>query len=110
MEFNEYQDLTQDTAIYAGKGTVYGLAYTGLGLGEAGEVQGKIKKILRDDDGVVSHEKAVAIGAELGDLLWYVAATAQELGLSLEDIAQGNIAKLASRKKRGVLGGSGDDR
>jgi len=110
MQFNEYQKLTQETAIYPGKGTAMGLAYTGLGLGETGEVQGKIKKILRDDGGELSDEKRVAISKELGDVLWYVAATATELGIPLGEIAQGNIDKLFGRKERGTLQGSGDDR
>lgn len=107
---DSYQAATQDTAIYPGKGTVIGLAYTALGLGEAGEVQGKIKKILRDDNSELSPEKAEAIADELGDLLWYVAACAREIGYDLNQIARRNISKLASRKERGTLGGSGDNR
>jgi len=110
MELNEYQILTQETAIYPGKGTVMGLVYAGLGLGEAGEVQGKIKKVLRDDGGEITAEKREAIAKELGDMLWYVGATATEIGVSLDDIAQGNLDKLASRKERGTLQGSGDER
>jgi NTP pyrophosphatase (non-canonical NTP hydrolase) len=110
MELNDYQAATQDTAIYPGKGTELGLYYAALGLGEAGEVQGKIKKILRDDGGKVSEDKRIAILAELGDLLWYIAAATTELNANLSDVAENNIAKLASRKERGVLGGSGDDR
>lgn len=108
--FDEYQTKATATAIYPGKGEAMGLAYVGLGLGEAGEVQGKIKKILRDDDGVLSPEKAEAIAAELGDLLWYVAATASELAFSLSEVAQMNLDKLASRQARGTLTGSGDTR
>lgn len=110
MDFNTYQKESGRTAIYTGKGEILGLAYVGLGLGEAGEVQGKIKKIIRDDGGVISDEKRAAIAAELGDLLWYVSQTASEIGVGLDDIAEGNLSKLASRKERGVLGGSGDDR
>lgn len=110
LTLDDYQDLADDTSAYPGKGTIMGLAYTGLGLGEAGEVQGKIKKILRDDQGVLSRDKAEAIAAELGDLLWYVSQTANEIGYSLSAIATGNLDKLASRKARGVIGGSGDNR
>jgi len=112
LSFNDYQIATRKTAIYPGAqtGDVRALSYVGLGLGETGEVQGKIKKILRDEDGVVTGEKATAIAAELGDVLWYLARTADELGLELEDIAAGNLDKLASRQVRGVLGGSGDNR
>lgn len=112
LKFSTYQTLASRTAQYpdVGTGSALALAYVGLGLGEAGEVQGKIKKILRDDAGVLTQEKREAIAAELGDVLWYVARTASELGVSLEDVAQANLEKLASRAERGVLGGSGDDR
>lgn|GEM_PF-98824 len=112
MNFNAYQAATRSTAIYpeAGSGSPLALAYVGLGLGESGEVQGKIKKIIRDDYGVISKEKALAIAAEAGDLLWYVARLADELGIPLSNIAEGNLAKLYDRKNRNVLGGSGDER
>lgn len=110
MDFNKYQELSNETAIYPGKGTIMGLAYVGLGLGESGETQGKIKKILRDDNGIVSQEKRKDIKKELGDQLWYIAQTATELGLNLNDVAEENINKLQSRKERGVLTGSGDNR
>ncbi len=108
--FTEYQTAANSVAVYPGQGTVIGLAYTGLGLGEAGEVQGKIKKILRDDNGVITPEKRAALSKELGDLLWYIAQTATELTLSLATIAEENIAKLLDRTERGVIKGSGDDR
>ena len=110
LSFDEYQARTSETAIYPGQNGVMGLLYVGLGLGEAGEVQGKIKKIMRDDGGELMPEKREAIVKELGDLLWYVSQTATELGANLGDLAQANLDKLASRKERGVLGGSGDDR
>lgn len=110
MDFNEYQELASTTAIYPGKGTIIGLCYAGLGLGEAGEVQGKIKKVLRDDDGILTNEKADAIAGELGDGLWYLSAVAEEIGWTLDEIAESNIAKLFDRKDRGVLKGSGDYR
>ena len=110
MEFNEYQVISDGTAIYPGKGTVSGLYYTALGLGEAGEVQGKVKKIMRDNGGVLNEETCNAIAKELGDLLWYVSQTATELGLELDDVAEANINKLADRRERGVIQGSGDDR
>lgn len=110
MQMNEYQILSAQTAIYPGRGGPIGLAYVGLGLGEAGEVQGKIKKILRDNQGEVTGHARAAIGKELGDLLWYVAQACSELDLRLGDVARGNLAKLADREERGVLGGDGDDR
>jgi NTP pyrophosphatase (non-canonical NTP hydrolase) len=110
MNFDEYQARTADTAIYPGQGTVMGLLYCALGLGEAGEVQGKIKKILRDNNGAITEETEKAVEKELGDLLWYAARVADELDLSLDHIAASNLAKLADRKERGVLQGNGDDR
>jgi NTP pyrophosphatase (non-canonical NTP hydrolase) len=112
LSFTDYQLATGETAIYpgAGTGTWPALAYVGLGLGETGEVQGKLKKIVRDHGGITSKEAKTEIGKELGDVLWYVARLADELGLSLEQIAQGNLDKLNSRKERGVLTGSGDNR
>lgn len=112
LSFNDYQLQTRHTAIYpeAGTQSALALAYVGLGLGEAGEIQGKIKKILRDDEGIVSAEKQAAIGKELGDLLWYIARTSEEVGIQLGTIAQQNLDKLNDRKDRGVLQGSGDNR
>lgn len=110
MEFAEYQTRTATTAIYPGRGTINGLLYTALGLGEVGEVQGKIKKVLRDANGVVSPETVQAIKGELGDCLWYLSQLSSELGLTLNDIAEANLAKLADRAARGVLKGSGDNR
>lgn len=110
LDFDTYQAHTADTAIYPGQGTIMGLLYCALGLGEAGEIQGKIKKILRDHNFEVTEEMEKAIEKELGDLLWYVARVADELDLSLDHIAASNLAKLADRKERGVLQGNGDDR
>jgi len=86
------------------------LSYDGLGLGEAGEVQGKIKKIIRDAGGVITPEATEEIKKELGDVLWYVASMCDNLGITLKDVASGNIEKLRDRNKRGVLEGSGDNR
>lgn len=110
MHFEDYQRGTATTAIYPGQGTWVGLAYVSLGLGEAGELQGKVKKLMRDDDFVLTDERRQAIVAELGDVLWYAAQLATELNVSLGDVAQANLAKLSDRKEREVLGGSGDDR
>lgn len=106
--FDEYQEVAWGTAMYPQKGN--NLYYPALGLGESGEVQGKVKKIMRDDNGVVSEEKREAIKAELGDMMWYIAALATELGLKMSDIAKANVDKLLSRKERGVITGSGDNR
>lgn len=87
------------------------MAYPALGLaGEAGEVAEQIKKSIRDDGGEVTEERLAAIAKELGDVMWYVAQLATELGLELDEIAGLNLEKLRSRQLRGVLAGSGDDR
>lgn len=110
MNFKDYQTKAAETAIYPGKGSVLGLLYVGLGLGEAGEVQGKIKKILRDNDGVVDDGFRAMVMKELGDVLWYVSQICEELDLDLDAVALANLNKLADRRERGVLKGSGDDR
>jgi NTP pyrophosphatase (non-canonical NTP hydrolase) len=107
----EFQKAATETATYRGRGSFLGLIYCGLGLcGEAGEVAEKLKKIFREDEGEVSPEKKVEIEKELGDVLWYVAMICDELGIRLDDVGRGNIVKLRSRMKRGVLYGSGDNR
>lgn len=108
MNFNDYQQQAVATAIY-GAGVT--LMYPSLGLaGEAGEVCNKVKKIFRDDNGVVTEEKREALKGEIGDCLWYLAALARDLGISLAEAAAENINKLLSRKARGTLQGSGDNR
>ncbi len=110
MELNEYQKKALETATYKKK---YRIIYPAIGLGnEAGEVLGKVKKWLRGDDGegIMSDERREAIKEELGDVLWYLAVLARDLDLKLDDIAQINIGKLESRKKRGTLQGDGDKR
>lgn len=85
--------------------------YAVLGLcGEVGEIANKAKKVIRDQHGAISKEYVEDIGSELGDVQWYVSETAESLNLLLEMVAQGNIRKLADRKKRGRIQGSGDER
>ncbi len=110
MEFNTYQKKALRTALYPKKHKVI---YPALGLGgEAGEVLDKVQKWLRGDDGQgqMKGKRKEAIREELGDVLWFLAVLAADLGLKLEDIAGGNIKKLESRQKRGVLHGDGDKR
>ena len=110
MNFDDYQKKAMTTAITSGSGLPV-LATRSLGLGgEAGEVQELIKKAIRDNEGVLPDEKLPALKKELGDVLWYVAAIADFYDLSMQDIAKTNIDKLCSRKKRGTLSGSGNDR
>lgn len=105
---NEYQKKCLDTAMYPDMGK--NPAYPALGLGEAGEVQNVVKKIYRDCGGQIREEHREAVKKELGDLLWYVAVLGFEFDLTLEDIMETNLAKLADRKERGVITGSGDNR
>jgi NTP pyrophosphatase (non-canonical NTP hydrolase) len=108
VELSEYQRLSRRTAEYPREAW---LTYPALGLsGEAGEVAEHAKKAIRDDGGKISDERRGAMAKELGDVLWYVAQLASELGLDLDEIAQGNLDKLLSRQRRGVLSGSGDER
>jgi NTP pyrophosphatase (non-canonical NTP hydrolase) len=110
MNFDEYQDKAVSTAIFPGAGTGT-IVYPALGLtGEAGEVAEKVKKIVRDRNGVWDENNREEIAKELGDVLWYVAVLANELDYPLDFIAKLNVEKLASRASRGVLGGSGDNR
>jgi len=108
MELSDYQRRSRATAGYPRDAA---LTYPALGLaGEAGEVAEHVKKTIRDDGAIVSPERRAAMERELGDVLWYIAQLATELDLDLDAIAQTNLDKLASRQRRGVLSGSGDDR
>jgi NTP pyrophosphatase (non-canonical NTP hydrolase) len=104
MHLNDYQDAALNIAIYPSE---YKIIYPALKLaGEAGEVAEKVGKSLRD--GHVIDE--VDLAKELGDVLWYIAALANDIGYSLSEIAEINLSKLASRAERGVLKGNGDNR
>lgn len=107
MEFSEYQEKAKETAIYPK--TEPSWIYPLLGLaGESGEIFEKLKKVIRDDNGKISEEKLQLLKKELGDVLWYLSTLSTELGLKFDDVAKDNINKLASRKERDVLKGSGD--
>ena len=109
MNFNDYQTKARATAKYPVIG--HGVIYPTLGLvNEAGEVAGQIKKVFRDKGGDINPETREALKAELGDVLWYIAQVATELDLSLDEIAESNIAKLYDRLERGKIGGDGDNR
>ena len=106
LTFDDYQERAATTAIYD---LEFQCVYPILGLcNEAGEVAGKYKKYLRDGNsgGTLQDD----IKKELGDVLWYLSAVARDMDLSLNDIAEANLAKLADRAERGVIGGSGDER
>lgn len=108
ITFTEYQERIRKTAVYPEHLKVL---YPSLGLsGETGEVCEKIKKVFRDKGGEFSEESVIEIKKELGDVLWYIQALCNDLGLDLEDVALSNIEKLESRKERGKINGNGDNR
>jgi NTP pyrophosphatase (non-canonical NTP hydrolase) len=108
MKFKTYQDGAKTTAVYPESAKYI---YPTLGLcGEAGEVAEKIKKVIRDNNGVFTEEKKTEIVKEIGDVLWYVSALCSDLGVDMGDVAQKNLDKLFSRKERGVIHGNGDNR
>ena len=106
LTLDEYHQLALETAIYPNP-----IIYPTLGLtGEAGEVSDKVKKVLRDNDSVFTDEKKLEIAKEIGDVLWYCANLSHDIGFKLSDIGKMNYDKLHSRKLRGKLHGSGDNR
>jgi NTP pyrophosphatase (non-canonical NTP hydrolase) len=108
MNLNDYFDSAISTAIFPED---IGIIYCALALnGEAGEIAEKVKKVIRDKNGLYSEEDRKAIALEIGDLLWYCANLANQFGYDLEEIAKLNMDKLQSRKTRNVLSGSGDNR
>lgn len=140
LTLDQYQELTQRTAIYPGQGGLLGLNYAAMeAAGEAGEIANKVKKISRDEyasilneaghpngtdyadkealgillggkSGYLTDEQKLAIAKEAGGALYGVARVASEIGYTLGEIAQMNADILASRQERNVLTGSGDDR
>jgi NTP pyrophosphatase (non-canonical NTP hydrolase) len=99
MNFEEYQSEASKTALYPRR--FDNLEYPTLGLaGEAGEVANIVKKIQRDDAGVITDTVRAKLKDELGDVLWYISACADELGLTLREIAEYNVDKLAKRHGR----------
>ncbi len=104
MNFSDYQSRSRVTAGYP-------VIYPTLGLAnEAGEVAGKVKKIFRDKGGAIGADERAALQSELGDVLWYLAQVCTELDISLDDVAESNLAKLLDRQQRGKIRGDGDNR
>jgi NTP pyrophosphatase (non-canonical NTP hydrolase) len=105
---DDYHNFVRSTKIYDDEAT---LIYPVLGLtSEAGEVAGKVKKLIRDMDGQLTPELFNDIISELGDVIWYVSAIADDLGATLSDVIMLNYSKLSSRKARNVISGDGDHR
>jgi len=104
--FQEYQKEALKTSVYPKK---YAISYPALGLAEeAGEVAGKIKKMMRD--GIPLEKQKEKIELEMGDVLWYLANLAHDCGISLDRVVNKNLEKLHDRQKRGQLHGEGDNR
>jgi NTP pyrophosphatase (non-canonical NTP hydrolase) len=111
MTFDEYQKQSIKTAVNATDDFVDAFLYRVLGLtNEAGEVAGKVKKIIRDKNKKLSDEDKIEIAKELGDVLWYLSVIAHYLDVPLNKVAQDNLDKLFDRKARGKISGSGDNR
>ena len=108
MNLHDYTRATNETAIYpeAGTGARIELYYLALGLtSEAGEVAGKVKKLIRDD----TYDQD-ALAQELGDIFWYLVRLCSAIGVTPEEVLQKNIDKLMTRKRKGTIQGSGDER
>jgi NTP pyrophosphatase (non-canonical NTP hydrolase) len=122
MHFNEYQvkavvtDISLDGILKKFPSLpeeiifILGLCYGGLGLGESGEVQNNIKKVLRDANGVITDSVREKIKGECGDLLWYIAKVLTTCDITMDEAARYNLEKLADRADRNVIKGSGDER
>lgn len=110
MTLDEYQQKALTTAKWSGD-HLKDLSHWTLGVtGESGEIAEKVKKIIRDNDGIVSKEIRRELAKEIGDVLWYLAILSKHLGYSFDEIGQTNIVKLSSRQRRNVIKGSGDNR
>ncbi len=107
MTLNDYQQKALLTA--KDQGNEFFHRVLGL-VGEAGEIAEKVKKLVRDHNSDLAKLDKDDIAKELGDTLWYIAALADYLGYSLEEIGQRNIDKMSDRQKRGLINGTGDNR
>ena len=109
MDFKTYQKHARLTAQYPNLGS--NNIYPTLGLvGEAGEVAEKVKKVIRDKNGIFDEESKQGIKKELGDVLWYLSNLCTEFNFSLDEVALQNLEKLTNRVDKGTISGSGDDR
>lgn len=124
MELNQYQKKAMETCMPS----CDNISYMMLNLvGEVGELASKVAKeirkermeidnnylewtILRPKDARERAEIFEGLLLEAGDCLWQLAGLCKVMGWSLEDVAQQNLDKLASRKERGVIDGNGDNR
>jgi NTP pyrophosphatase (non-canonical NTP hydrolase) len=108
LDLDHYQQMAFQTAVYPERGTltVNAILYCTMGLvGEAGEVANQVKKILRDDNGVLELDRQLKLIDEVGDCLWYVAMLARELGMRLSEIGEMNVKKLEDRRIKNLIHG-----
>ena len=110
MTFDEYQKRALTTLISHPDPLMDKTIFVMGIAGEAGEVLEKWKKIVAYKDGVITDTDKAELGKELGDVIWYIAVMADSLGLSLDELMEQNLAKLASRKARNTQKGAGDNR
>lgn len=113
ISFDPYQLATSETAIYpeANQGTPAAINYCLVGAaGEIGEIMNKWGKAIRDNDSQLDYDQRKDMTKEAGDVVWFLTRAVDEMGFSMEVVLQENLAKLRSRKERGVLSGSGDNR
>lgn len=110
MTFDDYQKKAPSTLV-SHPDSLMNKTIMVLGIsGEASEIAEKWKKLLAYRSGKITDEDKAELAKEIGDVLWYLTVFADMLGLSLDDIAVKNAAKLASRQARGVIKGAGDNR
>lgn len=103
MNFEDYQKIIENFAVYPRETELAALSYLALGLnGEAGEVADEVKKAIRND-GFISPKRRAKILEEVGDVLWCIARIAIEFDASLAGIAQANIDKLETRRRTNTL-------
>lgn len=108
MKFKLYDKLVTESSIYPPDMSII---YPAIGMsGEVGEVANKVKKVIRDKNGVFGENERCAIASEISDVLWYLTATAHDLGYTLEDIVQLSYNKIQHRMSNNTLHGDGDDR
>ena len=111
LTFKRYQVDAKKTAVYPHQKELMGLVYCALSItSEAGEISGKVQKLLRDGPVEINAEFRKSLMLEAGDVLWNLSALANELGVTLDQIARMNLKKLESRQTRNKIQGTGDNR
>jgi NTP pyrophosphatase (non-canonical NTP hydrolase) len=110
MTFDEYQKGALTTVHNSHEPLMQKSIWVMGVAGEAGEVVEKWKKIVAYREGKMTDNDLRELSKEIGDVMWYLAVLADSLGVSLEDVAQQNLAKLQDRKGRDVIKGAGDNR